>query len=282
MLLLLAVSTLVGCKHFKLITTPTGQPDLSVTQLLDSIGTDSEFALMSAKIAVAYATEKQSQSFGVRARLKKDSIIWLSITPALGIEMARLTITPDSIKLLNRLEKRYFSDSYANAKEILKVDVDFNMLQSVLSGQFVRLYSNDDYRALNLPGLYAIEADSTAGVLQHRTEIDPAIWRLTRSLLYNPERDEHILAEYDDFQQLQRIVFPTSMHFRILGKENLAVNLVWSKVEEKNVLRFPFNIPNKYVAYGSDEDPVGKTKVERKEMRTGRREAREERRETRE
>lgn len=276
LLLFLVISTLFGCKNYHLITTPTGQPNLSVTQLLDSIGADRGYELLSSKIAVSYASEKQSQSFGVRVRLKKDSIIWLSITPALGIEIVRLTVTPDTIKLLNRLEKKYFVDSYDNAKEILKVDIDFSVLQAVLTGEFVPLYNDSDYSALNLPGMYAIEADSTAGIVQHRSEIDPAIWQLTRSLLYNPARDEHILAEYDNFQKLQHIVFPASMHFRILGQDNLAVDLTWSKLEEKNVLRFPFNIPAKYVAYGNENGTRirGKKRDERQGIRAERKEAR--------
>ncbi|MDP6908549.1 MAG: DUF4292 domain-containing protein [Flavobacteriales bacterium] len=248
--LLLTVSVLFGCKSTNWLTKkPSGQPDLSVIQLLDSTCTNGEYSLLSAKISVNYASEKDAKSFGVRARLKKDSIIWLSITPALGIEILRVTITPDTIKMLNRLDKKYFSDSYEKAKDILKMDVDFKVLQSVLTGGFVDLYEEETYVPRNLPGLYAIEADTIAGTVEHRTEIDPAIWRITRSLLYNPDRDEHILAEYNDFQQLQSIVFPATMHFRIQGKENVAVDLSWSKLEEKNSLRFPFNIPNKYVAY---------------------------------
>ncbi len=249
-ILFFSITALYSCKGIHWLTTkPIGQPNLSVTQLLDSTCTSGEYSLLSARINVDYTSEKDAHNFGVRARLKKDSVIWLSITPGLGIEILRLTITPDTIKLLNRLEKKYFADSYDKAKDVLKVDIDFNVLQSVLTGGFVGLYGTDTYTALNMPGLYAIEADSVAGNIEHRTEIDPAIWRITRSLLYNPDRDEHILAEYDDFQQLESIVFPASMHFRIQGNENIDVNLSWSKLEEKSSLRFPFNIPSKYVAY---------------------------------
>jgi len=256
---------------------PVGQPELTVTQLLDSIDVESGFSLLSAKVLVSYATEKKSQSFGVRARMKRDSIIWLSITPALGIEMARLTITPDTIKMLNRLEKKYFIESYDNAKQLFGVDVDFGVLQSVLSGGFVQLYKDEDYHAIKLPGLYVIEADTVAGSMEHRSEIDPATWKLTRSLLYNPVRDEHILAEYTDFVQLTNIVFPAKMHFRIQGKENVAVDLGWSKMEEKSTLNFPFNIPKKYVPYGDKEKEMRNRRAA-KDERHGMREVKRENR----
>ncbi|MBL4587077.1 MAG: DUF4292 domain-containing protein, partial [Flavobacteriales bacterium] len=253
--------------------------NLSVVQLLDSIETDRNFSLLSAKIAVEYASEKESRSFGVRARFKKDSIIWLSLTPALGIEIVRLTVTPDTIKLLNRLDKKYFCESYDNAKELFGVDIDFSILQAVLLGDFVPLYNNEDYRAINRPGLYVIEADTAAGIVEHRTEIDPAIWQLTRSLLYNPAREEHILTEYTDFQPILNLVFPTTMHFRIQGKENVVADLGWSKLEVKNTLRFPFNIPSKYVPYGEENGKVrnkGKKRDERQGIKAQRRDERHE------
>ena len=192
----------------------------------------------------------------MRARFKKDSVIWLSITPGLGIEAIRVVITPDSIRMINRIEQKYFSESFEKTNELLKMEVSFELLQSALTGEFVRLYDEKMYLLKPLVDLYTLEAvsekirASNAPLkLEQRTEIDPGIWRVTRSVLRNPARNEQILAEYRDFQQLETMIFPTSMRFRTQGKENIAVELNWSKIDEKSTLRFPFNIPSKYVAY---------------------------------
>ena len=252
----LVVSVLFGCKTSQVATKPSGLPTISTTQLLDSVRRNSSYQFLSAKLSVNHSTEEKTQSFGVRARLKKDSIIWLSITPGLGIEAIRVVITPDSIKMLNRLEQKYFSESFERTNELLKMEVSFEVLQSALTGEFVRLYKEDMYLLKPLVDLYTLEAESeripstnAPLKLEQRTEVDPSIWRVTRSVLRNPSRNEQILAEYNDFQQLENMIFPTSMRFRTQGKENIAVDLKWSKIEEKTTLRFPFNIPNKYVAY---------------------------------
>ena len=252
----LAVSVLFGCKTSQMATTPSGLPTITTTQLLDSVRANSSYEFLAAKLSVNHSTEEKTQSFGVRARLKKDSIIWLSITPGLGIEAIRVVITPDSIKMLNRMEQKYFSESFERTNELLKMEVSFEVLQSALTGEFVRLYEEDMYLLKPLVDLYTLEAESerisstSASLkLEQRTEVDPSIWRVTRSVLQNPSRNEQILAEYYDFQQLETMVFPTSMRFRTQGKENIAVDLKWSKIEEKTTLRFPFNIPNKYVPY---------------------------------
>ena len=158
--------------------------------------------------------------------------------------------------MLNRLEQKYFSESFERTNELLKMEVSFEVLQSALTGEFVRLYKEDMYLLKPLVDLYTLEAESeripstnAPLKLEQRTEVDPSIWRVTRSVLRNPSRNEQILAEYNDFQRLENMIFPTSMRFRTQGKENIAVDLKWSKIEEKTTLRFPLNVPNKYVAY---------------------------------
>ncbi len=237
-------------------TKPSGLPNITTAQLLDSVQTNSRYKFLSAKLAVNHSTSEKTQAFGVRARIKKDSIIWLSITPGLGIEAVRVVITPDSIKMLNRIEQKYFIESFDKTNELLQMEINFQILQSALTGEFVPLYNEDVYSLTPLVDLYTIEAQKegieSSGVplkLDQRSEIDPSIWRVTRTILKNDVRNEQILAEYNDFQQLEHIIFPTNMRFRTQGKENIAVDLKWSKIEEKLTLRFPFNVPSKYAPY---------------------------------
>lgn len=251
----LSVTILWGCKTGQMATKPSGLPKITTAALLDSVKLNST-ELISAKLNVNHSTEKSTQSFGARVRIKKDSVIWLSVTPALGIEVIRVVITPDSIKMINRMDQKYFLESFEKTNELLKLEVNFQILQSVLLGDFVPLYDQDVYVLKPLVDLYTLEADSVKATrsdaelkLRHRTEFDPSIWRVTRTILRNPPRNEQILAEYNDFQRLEGFIFPTSMRFRTQGKENIAVDVSWTKIEEKSNLRFPFNIPNKYAPY---------------------------------
>src|ERR1043165_2055158 len=78
----------------------------NVIQLFDSvIAHQFDFTSLTAKAAVEIATDKETTSFDVNIRMKKDSAIWLSITPLLGIEVARVLVTRDSIRILDRINK---------------------------------------------------------------------------------------------------------------------------------------------------------------------------------
>ena len=54
--------------------------------------------------------EKEGQNTIVNAniRVKKDSVIWVSLKAPLGIEVLRTLITPDSIYFMSRMDKTYF------------------------------------------------------------------------------------------------------------------------------------------------------------------------------
>lgn len=254
-LLLMTTIGIWGCKSTKMATIPSGLPQITTQALLDSVNGNS-FALMSAKLGVSHSNQKGTQSFGARVRIKKDSIIWLSITPALGIEAVRVVITPDSIKMLNRMDQKYFVESFQKTNELLQLEITYPILQSVLLGEFVPIYDNEVYDLTPLVDLYTLVADSSQTArtnatvkMAQRTEFDPSIWRVTRTILQNQPRNEQILAQYSNFQRVDEKVFPTTMNFRTQGKDNIAVDVNWSKIEEKTTLRFPFNVPNKYSPY---------------------------------
>lgn len=250
------ITSLFGCKSMQRVATmPSGLPRITTSALLDSVNENS-FDLLSAKLGVSHSTEKATQNFGARVRVKKDSVIWVSITPALGIEAIRVVVTPDTIKMLNRLENKYFIESFKKTNDLLQLEITYSMLQSVLLGEFIPIYGQNDYALQPLVDLYTLIADEKVAEntdvdvrVEQRTEFDPSIWRVKRTILKNKARNEQILAEYSDFQLIGSKIFPATMRFRTQGKENVAVDLSWSKIEEKTTLRFPFNVPSKYAPY---------------------------------
>jgi hypothetical protein len=88
----------------------------------------------SAKVDTEVINKGEKTSFKTNLRMKKDSIIWMSISPALGIEVARMIITPDSIKFLDKWNDQYYIGTHEFLEERIKVHLDFNMLQDLAVG----------------------------------------------------------------------------------------------------------------------------------------------------
>ncbi len=97
----------------------------------------------SAKIDTEVINKGQKTSFKTNLRMKKDSIIWMSISPALGIEVARMIITPDSIKFLDKWNDQYYIGTHKFLEDRIKVHLDFNMIQDLAVGNPI-LYDPDE------------------------------------------------------------------------------------------------------------------------------------------
>jgi hypothetical protein len=79
-------------------------------------------------------------------RIRKDSAIYISVAPILGIEVARLVVTPDTVKFLNRLESTYFEGETRFLGALVNADIDFYMMQSLLTGTDLSNFSADNFR----------------------------------------------------------------------------------------------------------------------------------------
>ncbi len=65
-----------------------------------------DFSTFSAKIKVNYeGADGNGNDFTAYIRIKKDSMIWVKITAVLGIDAFQMLITPDSVKILDKLKK---------------------------------------------------------------------------------------------------------------------------------------------------------------------------------
>jgi hypothetical protein len=98
------------------------------------------------RVAISTHNVDGDQNFKVNLRLRRDSALWLSITPALGVEVARIIFTEDSIRMLSKVPGNRFAylGDYTALEQELGAPVDFKMLQSVLLGQAVQLVTEDD------------------------------------------------------------------------------------------------------------------------------------------
>ena len=91
-----------------------------------------EYETISFKTDVKIETNGEKKSFKNNIRIKKDSAIWMSISPALGIEVARVIITKDSIKLLDKWNDQYYLGEFDYINEQFDTDLNFDILQDVL------------------------------------------------------------------------------------------------------------------------------------------------------
>ena len=100
-------------------------------------------------------------------RMKKGEVIQLSVAPLLGIEVARLEISPDRILAVDRLHKQYVEVSFDELNRMADLNLSFNVLQS--------LFLNEIF----LPGKETVEV-SDLHRFRMTSEGDRALWEVKR------------------------------------------------------------------------------------------------------
>ncbi len=158
-ILLFSVLFLFSCRSSKKLQSAITKKDTVITLLVNPEEADSarlvhtafgkikdnhvDFKTFSSKIKVDYKDSKQrNYDFNAFVRIQKDSIIWISINAALGIEAFRVYITPDSVKVMDKLDKYVQYRSVGYIKEIVQLPVDFYILQNIIVGNPVYLDSS--------------------------------------------------------------------------------------------------------------------------------------------
>ncbi len=219
------------------------------------------FDYFSTKFNIDYQQDKNSTSLRGQMRIKYDSVVWISFTPALGIEAARVMLTNDSIKFLNRLNKTYFSGKYDLVDSVLNTTIDYSLLQSMLIGNDLTQYDVKKFRANVDNGLYRLTIRERRKIKRfiRKEEIDtrvlvqqiwlyPDNFRIARIDLKEQGEDDNnkLRVYYDDYIKVGDQLFPSKMRIEIVSLKSVFINVEFSREELNSSLQFPFNIPSKY------------------------------------
>ena len=91
------------------------------------------FEWLTAKLDIQ--AEANGQSFNDlsgQLRMRKDSIVWLSVTATMGVEVLRAKVSNDSVWILNRLEKTYLAEPLDTLALQLGMPLSLPWLQNLL------------------------------------------------------------------------------------------------------------------------------------------------------
>ncbi|MCK5838524.1 MAG: DUF4292 domain-containing protein [Bacteroidales bacterium] len=215
----------------------------------------------SAKFSADYIYNKKKTSFSGHLRIRKDSAIWISITPTLGIEMIRMLITPDSVKMVNRIEKTYFLSDFSYFNQFLNNALDFDMMQAFITGNDFAFYENGKFRASvendqyklittgrNKLKKYVKEHEEGIIIPIQNIWLDPDNFKIFKVVIKEIVVDSRKFeATYSDFEPLENQLFPSRLDYEIQAAENkIFLYVKYSRVAIDKPFNFPFNVSDKY------------------------------------
>lgn len=222
------------------------------------------------KYSANYTVDGVKKSFKGAIKIQKDSLIWISITaPVGGLEVARLMITQDSVKMIDRMKKKYFIDDYDFFREKLNVDLNFKSLQAILTNSVFQATNGEKeksfIRSFNgriIDNMYVFTSEKSRKVDRklrkdklkrlsrfgyQRVDIDPSLMRITDVLVKDFVDLRDVSVKYRDFKMYEDRKFPQRLSFEVVDpKHLLSCSVKFNKIAFDDELKFSFKISSKY------------------------------------
>jgi outer membrane lipoprotein-sorting protein len=219
-----------------------------------------KFEWFSARLDCEADADSTRVNFDVNLRIRRDSLIWMNITdPLLGIPAARILISTDSVKFVNFLNNSCFRGDFAYLSQILQTEVDYEMLQSLLLGNSVAFYDEDEKLKGSMDQQVCQYQLSTVRKRKLRRvlegQLQPAEPFQTISLdiktfkilaiLFIDAQSRSFRVDYSDFQIQDSLLFPHKAEYYAKGTQKTArLKTNYRKITFNQAQQFPFKYPD--------------------------------------
>ena len=180
-------------------------------------------------------------------RIARDKKIWVSVikTVLVDIEVARVLITPDSLLLINKLQRLYTKKPFSFIHTYGGKQFNYKTLESLLIGNALPEILND--KSTNLQ----TNNDNTtlSGTLQnviYKLLLGPGK-RVTQLNLSNPAEAQTLQVANREFTQSGNKIVPSQIDIQsAIKSKKIQVNLQYTRVDFDQQLEYPFSIPESY------------------------------------
>lgn len=273
---LLLVSVLMfSCRTAKQVVTEKDIPLMTEHKLLKQIESNrlNDSTLFAKRIEVSFTDGENSDNFKASLKISRDSFMQISLTAPLGIEIARILLTQDSIKFVDVYHKKYFLADYDYFNQRYDVSLTYDFLQNVFTNTFsdFTLLDENNLRAKRYKldrtemgyKLWTVDKKNAGKklrkfykqsgserdkiILLQEILIDPAYFRPLSMSLKDLNEGVGISVRYENFVRFGEELFPEKMRFTLFSKKSsMDLNLKFQRMEFNVPVEPNFRILSKY------------------------------------
>lgn len=273
---LLLVSVLMfSCRTAKQVVTEKDIPLMTEHKLLKQIELNrlNDSTLFAKRIDVSFTDGENSDNFKASLKISRDSFMQISLTAPLGIEVARILLTQDSIKFVDVYHKKYFLADYDYFNQRYDVSLTYDFLQNIFTNTFsdftlldesnlrtkrykldrtemgYKLWTVDKKNAGKKLKKFYKQSGSERDeiILLQEILIDPTYFRPLSMSLKDLNEGVGISVRYENFVRFGEELFPEKMRFTLFSKKsNMDLNLKFQRMEFNVPVEPNFRILSKY------------------------------------
>ena len=202
------------------------------------------YKTLSAHAKLAWDDGTSEQDFQATIRMKKDSLVWMSITGPLNVEAARVFITPDTFQLLNKINTEYTGRNFTYINNWLLFPVTFPMLQQILTGEKLNIHEKAS-TAVYEDSMFVIYTENNN--LLEKIWVNSRNYTIAKILLKDKLLTQQMSITFDNYNLVDGKPFSYNRVIEVnRNGAILTLTIDFTKVKLNENLSYPFEVTEKY------------------------------------
>lgn len=214
-----------------------------------------------AKADVQTLIDGEDHNLDIRVRARKDSAIWISIQAVGLIDIAKLLITRDSVKMVVYIKKQYFKGDFNYINQLLNADLDFDLIQAALIGNSAD-FDDDDNKmkpVIDRENCNYLLSTVRKRKLRRITTGQDSLKRSLQTMRLNPDNfkivnnefedvatNRSFRAKYDKFLTPDSVFAPHNVNIEIRAQKKIELKINYVRIEINQPQKLTLNIPKNY------------------------------------
>jgi len=244
-ILLFCVAFLLSCKAKKNTIVATSTTNIAVKADFSKIeAKQAKFSTFSTKANTNLTINNKNFEVTLNIRIKKGEAIWVSITYIAGVELARAMITPDSLKIMDRVNNEYIKKPFNYLHNFSNDEIDYNALEAVLVGNCLPFALKNNSTISQKENVITITGQTNQMIYQ--IGLNQSL-KPQSTLLVSDVNQQKLEVDITAFQEILNQLFAKTITLTSVAKDkNVKLIMDYDKTQLNQPVDFPFNVPKRF------------------------------------
>lgn len=203
-----------------------------------------QYDYLSAKAKIVIEEENGKITRGTLSlRAKKDSVLWFTMSPGMGMEAIRGFFTEERIQIRDRIGNENINLTYAEFEQFYGLKLSLELFQNVL---WANIPFEFDYQDRLLRVGKKFELTQVRDNVRYFSKTETSHGKVSELVSNSLDDRGSVLASFPKFQDSGSQPFPAEVLFKLAyqlpeGGQNTIIHLEWTSIDPNSEsLSFPF------------------------------------------
>jgi hypothetical protein len=212
--------------------------------LSNIINSETQFSTFSTKASTLLNINGKKYDVTLNIRIKKEEAIWISVTAIAGLEVSRIMITPDSIKIMDRMNDEYLKKPFDYIHEFTNKKISYQTIESLLIGNCIPFTLTNSSKIMAENGVLNLKGvdQNLSYQLQFNSQ-----YKSTTTILSDVLAQQALTVNTPFFEQVlnQWLPLKVTIDSKAATKQ-FKVEMEYNKTQLNIPIDFPFNVPKRF------------------------------------